>query len=97
MSHSSKKALLSLAAAAAVVLTAAAATPAQARGGDLSASPTHAFMVMGGAKTHVATQEQAAKQTAAAPSFNDTSGATVVVYDLVPSGNGIARRRTLPN
>ncbi len=97
MSISSKKTLLSLAAAAVVVLSGVAVTPAQSRSGDLSASLTHAFMTMGGAKTRATTQEQAARQTAAAPSFNDTSSAAIVVYDLTPSGNGIARRLTLPN
>ena len=97
MSISSKKTLLSLATAAVVVLSAAAVTPAQARGGFLQASPTVKFMARVDAKTHVTTPEQAARQTAAAPSFNDTSGAAVVIHDLAPSGNGIARRLTLPN
>ena len=89
---SSKKGLLSLAAAAAVVLTAAAATPAQARSGDLHDSPTVKYLMRG-----ANIRQEAARQTATAPSFNDTSGAAVVVYDVTPSGNGIIRRRTLPN
>ena len=88
------KSLLSLAAIAAAALSIATATPAQARGGGMYASPSAKFMQNNGMQMHANTRQRATKQTAADRSvFSDVSAGSRLVYDVQPSGNGIARRR----
>ncbi len=94
MTLTSMKSLLSLAAIAAAALSIATATPAQARGGGSFASPSAKFMQKNGMQMHANTRQRAAKQTATDRSvFSDVSTGTPLVYDLQPTGTGIARRR----
>ena len=90
----SMKYLLLLVAIAAAALFIATATPAQARGGGSFASPSAKFMQKNGMQMHANTRQRAAKQTATDRSvFSDVSTGTPLVYDLQPTGTGIARRR----
>ena len=94
MTLTSMKSLLSLAAVAATALSIATATPVQARGGASFASPSAKFMQKNGMQMHANTRQRAAKQTATDRSvFSDVSTGTPLVYDLQPTGTGIARRR----
>ena len=94
MTLTSMKSLLSLAAIAAAALSIATATPAEARGGGSFASPSAKFMQKNGMQMHANTRQRAIKQTAADRSvFSDVSTGIPLVYDLQPTGNGIARRR----
>ena len=94
MTRISMKSLLLLAAIAAAALFIATTTPAQARGGGSFASQSAKFMQKSGMQMHANTRQRATKQTAADRSvFSDVSTGTPLVYDLQPTGNGIARRR----
>jgi hypothetical protein len=94
MTLTSMKSLLSLAAVAATALSIATATPAEAGGGGGFASPSSKFMQKNGMQMHANTRQRATKQMAADRSvFSDASTGTPLVYDLQPTGTGIARRR----
>ena len=93
MTTTSTKSLLTLAAAA-VALSMATAMPAQARGGDNINYPTTKFIQKIAGETRADTRRQAARQTASDRSvFSDARPGAALVYDLEPTGNGIARRK----
>ncbi len=59
---------------------------------------TAKFMMNNGSKLHANTRQEAKKQLATDPTVtSDSSRGEVWVYDFAPSGNGIDRRRWMPN
>ena len=101
MNTLAKNTLTAVFGASIIALSLAAVNPAQARSGAALSSPTLKFMMKGGAKFSVNTQQEAKerqKQLATDPSVtSDSREVEVREYDLAPSGTGIVRRRTLPN